>query len=641
MAPETSIIIRTFNEQKYLPLLLTALAEQAYRDFEIIVVDSGSIDHTRDLASKHTHRIVDIKSHDFTFGYSLNAGIKVSSGRFLVLVSAHTKPSDANWLSALIEPLRDDQTAMSYGRQIGWETSKFGEALDFYRTFGAKPKEMKPPNFFANNANSAVRKDLWEEHPFDEHLPGLEDVEFAKHWMEKGYKTIYEPKATLHHVHEETWPQVRRRYYREAIAARVIGIQGRRHIPREIATDTYRFFSDLFHLSFKQPAEVSRRSVWAGLKEISLFRYHRNIGTVTGLLSSETISTPEARKHMFFENAGRAVVIQGKKHAQLETLSIPDVKPGEVVIRVAYVGVCATDLEIYDGELGYYKNGLAKLPIIPGHEFSGEVVTVGQNIADITVGDRVVVECIQSCGDCKECARGNEIGCDQRKEVGVLGLNGGYADYTVVPGKFVHKLQDNADLLKAALCEPIAVSLKGLRRLSKATSGGKIQKYAVVGAGSIGHICARILEAQGQDVTVFDILPQRLSFFDGSKIQTTDDFNLLTNHDIIIEATGHSEALDHVLHKSPAGANILLLGLPYAHRSYSFEQLVAYDKTVIGSVGSRSEDFQEAIHLAPALDLSGYFKCILPLEDFQNGWEIARRREHLKVMLDINGSDAA
>ena len=68
-----------------------------------------------------------------------------------------------------------------------------------------------------------MKRSLWEVHPFDEGLPGLEDIEWAKHWVKNGYKVVYEPKACIIHVHTETWPQVRRRFYRKAMAARWIG----------------------------------------------------------------------------------------------------------------------------------------------------------------------------------------------------------------------------------------------------------------------------------------------------------------------------------------------------------------------------------------------------------------------------------
>ena len=141
---------------------------------------------------------------------------------------------------------------MTYGRQMGEARSKFSERQDLRRTFGEERQVIQPPNFFANNANSAVRRDLWEKQPFDEGLPGLEDAAWAKYWMDRGYQVVYEPRAGIHHIHTETWPQVEHRYFREAVAAHAIGIRGPRHVSGEIARETWRFVADVGLALFKE-----------------------------------------------------------------------------------------------------------------------------------------------------------------------------------------------------------------------------------------------------------------------------------------------------------------------------------------------------------------------------------------------------
>ena len=145
--PETSIVIRTFNEERDLPRLLEAIHEQRYQDFEVIDVDSGSYDRTTAIAQEHGARLLRISSRDFTFGYSLNVGVEAALGKIVVLVSAHTEPHDVFWLERLIEPLRTEGLAMVYGRQFGTPKSKFGELRDLERTFGPERKVMAPPKF--------------------------------------------------------------------------------------------------------------------------------------------------------------------------------------------------------------------------------------------------------------------------------------------------------------------------------------------------------------------------------------------------------------------------------------------------------------------------------------------------------------
>ena len=640
--PETSIIIRTYNEARFLPNLLEAIKRQRYGRFETIVVDSGSIDSTLDIAEKKADKILSIQSRDFTFGYSLNVGIQAASGRFMVIVSAHTLPLDENWLTNLVQPLYDKNTAMAYGRQIGGLSSRFSEIQDMYRTYGTKPKIIKPPQFFANNANSVIHKNLWQKHPFDETLLGLEDIEWAKYWIKRGYQVVYEPQAALYHIHEETWRQIRRRYFRESAAARRLGIQGFHRVLTTPIAEIGRTFSDMRHLIFaneKQPKSDTSKSQIAG--EIIMFRYNKVVGTVKGFLSKISKEDRDKKEDILFDRFYKAVVIHGVHKASLDEVQIAKVKPGDVLIRVAYEAVCATDIEIFEGTLGYYKNGMAKYPIIPGHEFSGQVVAIGPNVDQVDVGDHAVVECIQSCGECDECLRENFLGCEKRTELGVFGRNGGYSEYVIVPGKFVHRLPPDLDMISACLCEPLAVALKGMKRLRRTWRRREIKdskQCAVVGAGPLGHLCAQVLVSWGHRVTVFDRNPKRLGYFTDSSIATSNDLVQLGAFDNIVEATGDPVALDNILEKSPAGATILLLGLPYARRNFNFESIVAYDKIIVGSVGSSSKHFDLAIELLPQIKTSAFMEKILPLSRFKEAWEITKSGNHLKTILKINDS---
>jgi 2-desacetyl-2-hydroxyethyl bacteriochlorophyllide A dehydrogenase len=626
---ETSIVIRVFNEEKHLLALYEGLNQQVYRDFEIVIVDSGSFDRSRDISEAYVDTLAQIASHDFTFGHSLNVGIEQSRGEFVAIISAHTLPVGDQWLAKLIDPLRDRMTAMVYGCQRGWKTSKFGEILDFQRTFASKRRILSPPNYFANNANSAIRRELWQRHPFDETLPGLEDIEWAKYWMEHGHRVVYEPEAGIYHIHEESWPQVRRRYYREGQAAKWIGVRGRRDLAAEAWREMSSFASDLV-------TAARQHRLLAKSSEIARFRYEKLIGTCKGIWDGARTDNPLQRRRLLFDKSYRAVVIQRSGRASLVDMELPRVRPGEVLIRVAFQAICATDLEILDGNLGYYKSGVASYPIVPGHEFSGVVALVGARVSDLREGDPVVVECIQGCGQCVECNRENAIGCEQRSEIGVIGRNGGYAEYVLTPARFVHKLPPTIGLKEAALCEPLAVTLKGLRRLD-ASAGLRIGSPAmVIGAGPIGHLAARLLHRRGHAVTVVDRNASRLAYFEGTSVATVTEAADYSGFGVIVEATGDAESLENVLSRARAGSVLLLLGFPYGERPFNFERVVGYDLNVVGSVGSTTRDFKEAIQILAKLDLAAFTKAIVPLSDFELGWEMARSRRYLKVMLRVD-----
>jgi 2-desacetyl-2-hydroxyethyl bacteriochlorophyllide A dehydrogenase len=623
--PETSVVIRTFNEERWLPEVLSIIGRQRYRDFEVLVVDSGSVDRTRDIAAAAGCRIVRLRSEDFTFGHSLNVGIREARGAFIAILSAHAIPVDEDWLEHLVAPLRNERTAMVYGGQIGHALSKFSEARDFERQFPQRGHTVDVDAPFANNANSAVKRSLWEVHPFDEGLPGLEDIEWAKHWVTKGSEVVYEPKACIIHVHTETWPQVRRRYYREAMAARWIGLKILRHIPGEVRREISWLGKDLW-------LAAAQRRLGALAGQILRFRYEKTVGTVGGIIDSRGIDNPARRAEMYFQQGFPALVVRGPNAARLEKRGVPPLKPGEVLLRVSYVGVCGTDIEVLEGTLGYYRSGLAEYPIVPGHESSGTVVAVGPRVTEFNEGDRVVVECIQGCGECPHCLRDEAIRCRDRREVGVMGHDGACASYMVTRARYVHRIPDSVTLAQAALAEPLAVVHKALRRLGSEPQGDKPRRCAVIGAGTIGHLAARVLALRGHDVTVIDRERERLGFLSGA-IQTSSSLDNLDRFEWLIEATGQQSVLSALLQQSATGATLLLLGLPYSSHAFSFESVVAYDRTVVGSVGSSGADFERALATLAQIDTNPFLGAAYPLAEFEKAWTVARSRSVLKVML--------
>jgi glycosyltransferase involved in cell wall biosynthesis len=215
--PFCSIVIRAYNEEEHIGRLLAGIMEQTINDVEIIVVDSGSTDATLAIASRFPTKIIHIQPEEFTFGRSLNLGCSEARGKYLIFASAHVYPLYTNWIEALLEPFNDDSIALSYGKQRGTEITRYSEHRQFERMY---PEESRIPQRhpLCNNANAAVRRKLWEQHPYDEGLSGLEDLEWATWAIERGYLLAYTADAEVIHVHEESPRQVFRRYKREAIA---------------------------------------------------------------------------------------------------------------------------------------------------------------------------------------------------------------------------------------------------------------------------------------------------------------------------------------------------------------------------------------------------------------------------------------
>lgn len=216
-----SVIIRTLNEEKYLQELIDFINKQKISledKIEIILVDSGSIDQTLEIAKKNNLKILFIKKENFSFGRSLNIGCNASSGELLVFISGHCIPIGNMWLTNLCSSLKDGSSDYNYGRQVGIETSYYSEKQHFKKFFPSNNKANFFNGFFCNNANSAIKKKVWEKYKFDEKITALEDMYLAQQIKRDGMKVSYKPDASVKHIHHENFYQIKNRYERESIA---------------------------------------------------------------------------------------------------------------------------------------------------------------------------------------------------------------------------------------------------------------------------------------------------------------------------------------------------------------------------------------------------------------------------------------
>jgi len=216
-----SVIIRAHNEEEHIGRLLTGILEQTVKNVQIILVDSGSRDATVAIASRYPVEVVHIHPQDFTFGRSLNLGIARAKADMVVIASAHVYPVYPDWLELLLKPFDDPRVALTYGKQRGGLTSKYSELQLFKHWYPDQPVERQG-HPFCNNANAAIRRATWEQHPYDELLSGLEDLAWARWAQEQNYGITYVADAEVIHVHNETWKGIYNRYRRESMAFKQI-----------------------------------------------------------------------------------------------------------------------------------------------------------------------------------------------------------------------------------------------------------------------------------------------------------------------------------------------------------------------------------------------------------------------------------
>ena len=198
--PEISIIIRTKNEERWIAHCLTAIFQQDYDDFEVILVDNASLDHTVHVAQRFPLASI-IKIDKFLPGKALNDGIRASKGQFIVCLSAHCIPKNKSWLSTLLKNFKSgDMLAGVYGRQLPLSFTEDIDKRDLLTVFG-QDRRVQIKDYFFHNANSMLRREVWEKFPFDEHVTNIEDRVWGKLVVDAGYHIIYDPDASVYHHH--------------------------------------------------------------------------------------------------------------------------------------------------------------------------------------------------------------------------------------------------------------------------------------------------------------------------------------------------------------------------------------------------------------------------------------------------------
>lgn len=310
--PIASVIVRAFNEEDHIGRLLTGIMEQSIQDIEVILVDSGSTDATVAIASRFPVEVVHIDPAEFTFGRSLNLGCSRATGEILVAASAHVYPVYRDWLACLLDPFKDERVALTYGKQRGAGSTKFSEHQILRSWFPdvSDPDQSHP---FANNANAAVRRVLWEQHSYDETLTGLEDLEWAQWALDQGYRIAYRADAEVIHVHDETPDEILNRYRREAMALKRLFPHERMSLGQMVALIVRNVVSDL-------AAAVRNGRLAAEAADIVRFRVLQFLGAYQGLRHSSPV-TAELRRTFYYppeyeelqtdRNSGRTPVDYG------------------------------------------------------------------------------------------------------------------------------------------------------------------------------------------------------------------------------------------------------------------------------------------------------------------------------------------
>jgi len=199
-ATEVSIIVRTYNEERWIGHCLGAIFNQDFDNFEVILVDNNSTDYTVEVAKRYPVSTI-VKIDKFFPGKALNDGIRASTGNYIVCISAHCIPKDKYWLQNLYNNFDgNEKLAGVYGRQLPLSYTSDADKRDLLIAFG-QDKKVQHKDYFFHNANSMLPRVIWNKFPFDEKATNIEDRVWGKLVIEAGYKIIYEPSASVYHYH--------------------------------------------------------------------------------------------------------------------------------------------------------------------------------------------------------------------------------------------------------------------------------------------------------------------------------------------------------------------------------------------------------------------------------------------------------
>lgn len=326
----------------------------------------------------------------------------------------------------------------------------------------------------------------------------------------------------------------------------------------------------------------------------------------------------------------KAVRFMGPEKLEYGDVPTPVLQGNEVLIRVKAVGICGSDMELYYGEHTYLKRGLTKYPLIPGHEWSGQIEEVGSDVVGFEVGDKVTGEVSLGCGKCAMCKIGRFNLCPNRAVIGSYkNRDGAFAEYIKLPYQDVYKVPDTISYEEAAMVEPAATAAYGVVK-GKLGYGDTV---LVIGDGSIGLLSVQCAKAVGASkVFVVGSWDEKLEIAkqtgaDAVMNYKKDDVlakvNELTNGvgvDVVIECSGNPKTVNQSLQAMKPGGKVILLSLyPASEFMADINLIITKDADVIGSLASPNA-FKPTIDLMESgrINVKPLITQKLPLENAQD-----------------------
>lgn len=321
-----------------------------------------------------------------------------------------------------------------------------------------------------------------------------------------------------------------------------------------------------------------------------------------------------------------------------DTLDVSKPKPGMVIMKVMVVGICGTDIHIFNGN----RSDVA-LPRVMGHELSGVITELGEGVDRVCIGDRVVLDPVMSCRTCSVCKRGRRNICAKVKCFGVQ-MNGGFQDYIEVPADQVYRIPDITTFQQAALVEPFSISANIIAR-SNIQSG---ETVAIIGSGTVGLCLIQAAKSLGVRILSADISDDKLmaakEFGCDAVVNTTREnlADALTSFapdgaDVILDAVGTAKLFEQTVALAKPATRIVVIGFDTAAAAIAPDVVTKQELTLIGSRMNAGRfptviDWLEKGMIAPQKMIS----AVYPLEEIQQAFELATSDpKQKKILIDL------
>jgi len=327
----------------------------------------------------------------------------------------------------------------------------------------------------------------------------------------------------------------------------------------------------------------------------------------------------------------KAAVVVTPGTISVETVPDPVPGPADVVVKPAAVGICGTDLHIMDGEFA------PAFPIVPGHEFAGEIVEVGSAVTDYAAGDQVAVDPSLYCGYCYYCkrARGNQ--CENWKAIGVS-VSGGAAEFVAAPMANLFKLPSHLAAKDAALIEPLSCAVRGFDVLPRTMA----DSYLIYGSGTMGLIMLELAKRAGAaSVSVVDLNPERLETARllgcSAAVTSADELQAPRGWDIVIDCTGAEAAIRDGLKRVGRGGTYLQFGVASYDARAAIEPYEIYRReiTITGSMAVlHSFDRAGELLAGGVLDPSIFVSHRFPLDSYAEALNQFRAGVGRKILIE-------